>query len=215
MRGAIKYGIPTSVGIGTAGYAASQDEDLGSTGLAGIAGGLGAYAGLKGARAAAPELAGRFAGLFAGPKAQGAVDRLTTYADNLNAKKGITRDASGYTVAEPRDPYHYAKSGRGPSKKSVLRGDRSFRANRAEDLAEMLTQAATMGTNPNFLSGTKYAAAAGLVPASALTAGLGGVAAGAIPGALGVPGFTGIDPESYGSSNSPGARYKASTAQYS
>ena len=79
----------------------------------------------------------------------------------------------------------------------------------------MLTQAATLGTIPNFLSGTKYAAAAGLVPASALTAGLGGVAAGAVPGALGVPGFTGIDPESYGSSNSPGARYKASTAQYS
>ena len=79
----------------------------------------------------------------------------------------------------------------------------------------MLTQAATSTQNPNFLRGSQYAAAAGLVPASALTAGLGGVAAGAIPGALGVPGFTGIDPESYGSSNSPGARYKASTAQYS
>ena len=51
------------------------------------------------------------------------------------------------------------------------------------------------------------------VPTAALTAGLGGVAAGAIPGAFGVPGF--VDPESYGSSNSPGARYKQTTVNYS
>lgn len=59
-------------------------------------------------------------------------------------------------------------------------------------------------------------AAAGLVPASAAAAGLGGVALGAIPGAMGVPGFQQqvVDPESYGSSNSPGARYKAPTMQY-
>ncbi len=59
-------------------------------------------------------------------------------------------------------------------------------------------------------------AAAGLaVPASAALAGLGGVAAGAVPGALGVPGFTqGVDPERYGSSNSPGAQYKTPTLQY-
>ena len=43
------------------------------------------------------------------------------------------------------------------------------------------------------------AMAAGAVPAAALTAGLGGVALGAIPGAMGLPGFQqggGIDPES-------------------
>lgn len=59
--------------------------------------------------------------------------------------------------------------------------------------------------------------AAGLgVPAAAGLAGLGGIAAGAIPGAIGVPGFQQevLDPESYGSSNSPGARYKAPTMQY-
>lgn len=60
--------------------------------------------------------------------------------------------------------------------------------------------------------------AAGLgVPASAAAAGLGGIALGAIPGSLGVPGFMqdpAIDPESYGSSNSAGARYKAPTMQY-
>jgi hypothetical protein len=58
--------------------------------------------------------------------------------------------------------------------------------------------------------------AAGVVPGSIALAGLGGVAAGAIPGYLGVPGFQQgvVDPESYGSSNSPGARYKAPTMQY-
>jgi hypothetical protein len=59
--------------------------------------------------------------------------------------------------------------------------------------------------------------ALGLVPAAAAAAGLGGVAAGAIPGALGVPGFVqqpALDPESYGSSNSLGARYKTPTMQY-
>lgn len=57
------------------------------------------------------------------------------------------------------------------------------------------------------------ALAAGLAPAAAGVAGLGGIALGAIPGSMGIPGFTNqpIDPESYGSSNSPGARYKQTT----
>ena len=58
---------------------------------------------------------------------------------------------------------------------------------------------------------------AGLVPASALTAGLGGVAAGAIPGALGLPGFQqgmAIDPEGYSSSNTSMARMGVPTMQY-
>ena len=64
---------------------------------------------------------------------------------------------------------------------------------------------------------SKEAAAAVGVPLAGTLAGLGGVAAGAIPGALGVPGFVqnaAVDPESYGSSNSPGAIYKAPTMQY-
>jgi hypothetical protein len=54
------------------------------------------------------------------------------------------------------------------------------------------------------------------VPAAAGLAGLGGVALGAVPSSMGVPGFQQevVDPESYGSSNSPGARYKAPTMQY-
>jgi hypothetical protein len=54
------------------------------------------------------------------------------------------------------------------------------------------------------------AIAAGLVPTSALAAGLGGVAAGAIPGALGLPGFQqgmAIDPEGYSSNNTPSAQF--------
>jgi hypothetical protein len=68
-----------------------------------------------------------------------------------------------------------------------------------------------------FTRGLGKAAAAGLVPASALAAGLGGVAAGAIPGAMGIPGFQQqqyVDPEQYGSSNTMGARASTTTAQY-
>ena len=69
-------------------------------------------------------------------------------------------------------------------------------------------------TNPKVAG---YGTAAAAVPLAGGLAGLGGVAAGAIPGALGVPGFQQgmpVDPESYGSSNSPGARYKTPTVQY-
>jgi hypothetical protein len=60
--------------------------------------------------------------------------------------------------------------------------------------------------------------AAGLVPASALTAGLGGVALGAIPGSMGVPGFSQqnliTDPEYPGSSNTNMARASTPTLRY-
>lgn len=61
------------------------------------------------------------------------------------------------------------------------------------------------------------AAAAGLVPASALTAGLGGVALGAIPGSMGVPGFQQnviADPELAASSNTQMARSYTPTLKY-
>ncbi len=72
-----------------------------------------------------------------------------------------------------------------------------------------------------FTRGLGKAAAAGLVPAAALTAGLGGVALGAIPGSIGVPGFQQgavMDPEFGGSSNTPSAQYgvtpNATTLRY-
>jgi hypothetical protein len=59
-------------------------------------------------------------------------------------------------------------------------------------------------------------AAAGVaVPAGAALAGLGGQAAGMGLSAINMPGFApGVDPELYGSSNSPGAQYKTPTLQY-
>jgi len=69
-----------------------------------------------------------------------------------------------------------------------------------------LNAPAEIGLGPSTRAYGKVAAA-GLVPAAALTAGLGGVALGAIPGAMGLPGFQqggGIDPESYTSQNPRG-----------
>lgn len=59
--------------------------------------------------------------------------------------------------------------------------------------------------------------AAAAVPAGALAAGLGGVALGAVPGAMGIPGFqqgSVVDPEGYSSSNTDLARLSVPTMQY-
>jgi len=92
-----------------------------------------------------------------------------------------------------------------------------FRNKAVGTTAQILSagEKASIGPGGQRLAGKLAAGAA--VPAGALTAGLGGVALGAIPGSMGVPGFqqsVAIDPESYGSSNSEGARYKAPTGQY-
>lgn len=105
-----------------------------------------------------------------------------------------------------------------------------------ESVPEGSQRAAALGGMRNVLAGAyrsagnispglvQKTAAVAAVPATTALAGLGGVAAGAIPGALGVPGFQQqqamqmqeavVDPESYGSSNSAGARYKTPTLQY-
>ena len=92
---------------------------------------------------------------------------------------------------------------------------------RQKALLELADVAGGAGSIPSATKATERVLgrklAVGLVPAAAAAAGLGGVALGAIPGALGVPGFVqqpALDPESYGSSNSLGARYKAPTMQY-
>jgi hypothetical protein len=64
--------------------------------------------------------------------------------------------------------------------------------------------------------GPETAAAVG-VPLAAGAAGLGGVAAGTLAGAVGIPGFQQgmpIDPESYSSSNTSMARMGVPTMQY-
>jgi len=83
---------------------------------------------------------------------------------------------------------------------------------KAADVVNALEQ---MNVGPQAERNISKGLAAGMVPASAAAAGLGGVALGAVPGAMGMPGFQqGIDPESYSSSNMPGARQSISTLQY-
>jgi len=67
-----------------------------------------------------------------------------------------------------------------------------------------------------FTRGTGKALAAGLIPASAGFAGLGGLALGGAIGATGMPGFQQgiIDPEAYQSSNMLSARAAIPTLQY-
>jgi hypothetical protein len=151
MRGTLRYGVPAAAALGVGGYALSQGEDPGSAALAAGAGGLGAAAGLLGAR----QLAGKYGPVLAN-KARNVV--TPEIADKL-----------GMNVIQ------------GPIDASVQR----------------------KGPTRAYAK----AMAAGLVPAAALTAGLGGVALGAIPGAMGLPGFQqggGIDPESYTSQNPRG-----------
>lgn len=90
-----------------------------------------------------------------------------------------------------------------------------IRAGAVGATADVINQLENMNLGSKAQRNVGKGVAAGLVPASALAAGLGGVAAGAVPGALGVPGFQqGIDPESYASSNMPNARQSISTLQY-
>jgi hypothetical protein len=97
------------------------------------------------------------------------------------------------------------------SRASARMPDESTRANVLMDISQGAGSLADQVSERQLSKGL----AAGMVPASALAAGLGGVAAGAVPGALGMPGFQqGIDPESYASSNMPGARQSISTLQY-
>jgi len=188
MRAALKYGVPIAAGLATGGYALSQGEDPGSAILAGGTGALGGAAGLLGAR-----LAGKY---------------MAPYVANSIREGGGPILSS--TLSE-------LKKGSEGGLRQKMAADIEQKLKRASG-NQQLTQAlggATQGTP--FERGIQKGIAAGLVPASTLAAGLGGVALGAIPGSMGLPGFVQggtVDPESYGSSNSPGARYKAPTLQY-
>ena len=97
------------------------------------------------------------------------------------------------------------------SQASARMPDNSTRANILMDISQGAGNVADQVSERQLSKGL----AAGMVPASAAAAGLGGVALGAVPGAMGMPGFQqGIDPESYGSSNMPVARQSIPTLQY-
>ena len=179
MRGALKYGVPAAAGLLTGGYALSQGEDPGSAILAGTAGTLGGAAGLLGARA----LAGKYNPALISA-AQGKVTALGNKIGDAARdlpEKGMRRKAANVAA-------------------DVVSGiDTSLFGNPTAGVSAGIPFP-SQGVQRN----VGKAVAAGLVPASALAAGLGGVALGAVPGAMGVPGFQqggAIDPESYGSSN--------------
>ena len=183
MRNRLKFGVPIAAGLAAGGYALSQGEDPGSAILAGTAGALGGAAGLLGARA----LAGKYnPNLIAAAqkKVTGLGNKIGDMARDL-PEKGLRRAAANVAadVVSAAD--------------TRLFGD---------PLAGI--SAAVPFPTQNVRQTIKKGAAVGLVPAAAAAAGLGGVALGAIPGSLGVPGFQPqqyMDPEQYGSSNTTGA----------
>jgi len=182
MRGTLKYGVPIAAGLATGGYALSQGEDPGSAALAAGAGALGGGAGLLGARAVANQLAGKYAGAVQG------------LANQVAQKGGNALQYLGAKIPEKakQDPSSLRMKG--------MRGATSAINALTGALEESVYSPAIAGRNLG-----KGIAAVG-VPAAALTAGLGGVALGAIPGAMGLPGFQQqvVNPEAYTSLNPRG-----------
>jgi hypothetical protein len=192
MRGTFKYGIPAAAGLGLAAYGAQQGATPGETALVGGTAALGGAAGLLGARA----LAGKYNPALVAA-AQKNVTRLGNKIGDVARdlpEKGLRRGAANVAadVVSAAD--------------ARLFGDPTAGISAAIPFP-------TQGVQRNIGKGI----AAGLVPGAALSSAGGGIALSQIPAALGAPGFVqnqALDPESYGSSNSPGARYKASTMQY-
>ena len=199
MRGALKYGVPIAAGLGVGGYALSQGEDPGSAALAAAAGGLGAGAGLLGAQA----LAGKYAGDIAksvNTGREGAVRGLTTASQNIYAPlKTSAREITAEEAAKAAAINAERAQKAGSSKRAAALGG----------LAGAL-QGLPSVTGAGIETGLKRGLGVIAAPTAAITAGLGGVALGAIPGSMGVPGFQqgmAIDPESPGSSNTASAKY--------
>ena len=197
MRNALTYGALGGGALLAGGKAVQEQEDPGSIFLAGLGGGAGALGGLKGARA----LAGKFSPAI----------RDTLREQGSKASQALT----DYAIS---DDYRAAmRSGKQLSPEEIKKLQRPG-GRQALDLAGGINYVLggpiqTDVGQPGLARNLGKAAAVATVPTAALAAGLGGVAAGAIPGAFGMPGF--VDPESYGSSNSPGARYKQTTVNYS
>lgn len=193
MRGRLKYGVPIAAGLATGGYALSQGEDPGSAALAAGAGSLGAAAGLLGARAVAPRLAGRYASAVRG------------LANQISQAGGGALQAIGAKIPEK------VKADRSSMRMGAMLG--TTRGINALTNALQETVYSPEATALNVKRGLGAVAA----PAGALVAGLGGVALGAIPGSIGVPGFQqgmAIDPEFPGSSNTSSAKYGVTPAKY-
>ena len=187
MRNALKYGIPAAAGLGAAGLVASQGGNPVEAGGAAIAAGLGGAAGLVGAR----QLAGKYNPQLIqqiGRTISGAGDRVGDYARNLPDDSRIRKEAANIAAD----------------------------AISAVDNRLMGVPGVTNAAIPFPTQGVQRtvgkAAAAGLVPASAATAALGGIAAGQAVGAVGQ--MIGIDPELPGSSNTVNSRLNMQGMNY-
>ena len=141
----------------------------------------------------------------------------------------------GYALSQGEDPGSAALAGVGGALGGAagLLGARQLAGKYSPEIRNRIKDAASRPGIPTFLQeglektlqlspedlerrlGKRTAGLA--VPVGAGLASLGGIAAGAIPGAMGVPGFQQqqyVDPESYGSSNTRGARAATTTLQY-
>lgn len=181
MRNRLKYGIPAAVGLGVAGLAAGQGEDPIASLGAGAAGALGGAAGLLASR----QLAGRY-----NPQLM------------MNIQKGIS--GAGNVVGD------YARN---------LPESSTVRKKAAEVAADVVSAVDNrlMGIpgesnalipfpTQNVQRNVGKGVAAGLVPATAAAAGLGGMAAGQAISAIGNMAGLAIDPEAPGSSNTSNSR---------
>jgi hypothetical protein len=187
MRNALKYGIPAAAGLGAAGLVASQGGNPVEAGGAAIAAGLGGAAGLIGARQLAgrynPQLMQRISGTLSDVG-----NRVGDYGRNLPddsivRKRGTAMAADAVSAVDNR--------------LMGVPGERNA-----------AIPFPTQGVQRNI----GKAAAAGLVPASAATAALGGYAAGQAVGAVGQ--MIGIDPELPGSSNTVNSRLNMQGMNY-
>jgi len=194
-RPLLAYGVPAAAGLAVGGALAAQGEDPGSAALGGAAAALGARGGLGAGRV----LAGKYSpALVSAAQKQitNLRNKIGNYARDLPAE-GLRRSAANVAadVVSGIDARVFG---------DPLRG------------IPAALPFPTKGLQSKLGKGIATAA----VPASALTAGLGGVALGAVPGAMGVPGFQqgmAIDPESPGSSNTANAKYGVTpyaTTQY-
>ena len=180
----LKFGIPAAAGLGAAAYGAMDD---GVTPLEAVGAGLGAGAGAAGGLVGARALAGKYGGAL--PAA------LTRGLDAPRGKsKASIRERTEQAIR--RSPEYRE---RGPS----------------QTLYAPETLGNTMRTAILEAPATMEAAAqagmtAGLVPAAAASAALGGMAVGQGVGAVGQ--MMGIDPELPGSSNTVNSRLSMQSA---
>lgn len=184
-RPLLAYGVPAAAGLAVGGALAAQGEDPGSAALGGAAAALGARGGLGAGRV----LAGKYnPALVASAQKQltGLGNRIGDYARDL-PEKSLRRQAANAAadVVSGVDTRIFGDPLKGVSAAIPF---------------------PTRGAQGKIAKGISAVAA----PAASVAAGLGGVALGAIPGSIGVPGFQqgmAIDPEAPGSSNTASAKY--------